>query len=114
MAITQKRLGGPSQLTTSSTSYYTVGSGVTTIVKQIILTNTTGSAKTATVRLVPSGGSDSSAVDILSAVTLAANETLTFNCSMVMNYTGGAGDQLKALASSETSVNITIFGIEES
>ena len=47
-------------------------------------------------------------------MTLAANETMAFNCSMVMNYTGGAGDQIKALASAAGAVNIAVFGIEES
>jgi hypothetical protein len=110
MALTQKRLVGPVQLTASAATYYTVGSGVTSIVKQIVLTNTTGSAKTATVRLVPTGQSTGVSYDILSAVTLAANETVSFNCSLVMT----AGDFISALASAGTSVNITVSGIEES
>jgi hypothetical protein len=116
MAITQKRLGGPSMLTASTAAYYTVPSGTTTIVKQIILTNTTASAKTVTVRLLPSGVNETATpnwVDIISAMTLSANETMAFNCSMVMNYTGGAGDEIKALASAAGAVNMAIFGIEE-
>lgn len=108
MALIQKRLGGPSQLTASSATYYTVPASTTTIVKQIILTNTTASAKTVTVRLYTSG-TENNTFDILSAVAIAANETITFNCSMVM----AATETIKALASSATSVNITIFGIEE-
>ena len=117
MAITQKRLAGPTQLGTTSVTYYTVPSSTTTIVKQIIVTNTSASAKTVTVRLVPSGDSEGAtpnSLDIISAMTLSANETMAFNCSMVMVYTGGAGDQIKALASAGGSVNISIFGIEES
>lgn len=114
MAVTQKRLSGPTQLTTVSANAYTVGSGITTIVKQIVLTNTTSSAKTATVRLVNSGGTDDSTKDILSNTSLAANETVVFNCSMVMVYTAGAGDRITALVSSNSSVNMTVFGIEES
>lgn len=108
MAITQKRLGGPSQLTASSAIYYTVPSATTTIVKQIILTNTTASAKTVTVRLYTSG-TENNTFDILSEMPLTANETVAFNCSMVM----GATETIKALCSSSTSVNISIFGIEE-
>ena len=86
--------------------------------KQIILTNTTGSAKTVTVRLKPANVSEASTHDILSAVTLAANETMSFNCSMVLNNNGSTSnstnsDQLTALCSSSTSVNISVFGIEE-
>jgi hypothetical protein len=113
MALTQSRLNGPTQLTTASSNCYTVSSGVTTIVKQIILTNTSASAKTATVRLVPSGGSDTSVSDILSNTSISANETIVFNCSMVMTYSNSAGDRLTALVSANSAVNITIFGIEE-
>lgn len=118
MAITQKRLVGPSQLTNSSAVYYTVPQSTATIIKQIILTNTTGSAKTVTVRLKPANVSEAGTHDILSAVTLAANETMSFNCSMVLNNNGSTSnstnsDQLTALCSSSTSVNISVFGIEE-
>lgn len=116
MPVVQKRLCGPSMLTASTATYYTVPVSTTTIVKQILLTNTTSTARTATVRLLPSGVNETATpnwVDILSSVTLAANETLAFNCSMVMNYSGGAGDQIKALASIAGAVNLTVFGIEE-
>ncbi len=116
MAINQKRLAGPAQLGTTSVAYYTVPAATTTIVKQVVITNTTASAKTVTVRLVPSGASEGAtpnSLDIISAMTLSANETMAFNCSMVMVYTGGAGDQLKALASASGAVNISVFGIEE-
>jgi hypothetical protein len=124
MPITQKRLfvsGSPSpqQLTASSAVYYTVPQGVTTIVKQIILTNVTASARTVTVRLKPQGVTEAATHDILSAVTLAANETLAFNCSLVMNNNGSTAsasnsDQITALCSAISSVNITINGVEES
>jgi hypothetical protein len=118
MAITQKRLAGPSQLTASTAVYYTVPISTTTIVKQIILTNTTASSKTVTVRIKPLGVTEASTHDILSAMTLAANETMSFNCSLVLNNNGSTAnatnsDQITALCSSATSVNITIVGIEE-
>lgn len=119
MAITQKRLAGPAQLTASSAIYYTVPISTTTIVKQIILTNTTASSKTVTVRLKPLGVAEASTHDIISAMSLAANESMSFNCSLVLNNNGSTAnatnsDQLAALCSSATSVNITVVGIEES
>lgn len=108
MTITQKRLAGPAQLTASSATYYTCPASTVTIVKQIILTNTTGTAKTATVRVYTSG-TENNTFDILSAATLAANETLALNCSIVM----AATETIKAFASSATSVNLTVSGIEE-
>lgn len=123
MAVTQKRLyvsGSPSpqQLTASSAVYYTVPQNTTTIVKQIILTNTTASAKTVTVRLKPLGVVEAATHDILSSVSIGANETISFNCSLVMNNNGSSAsatnsDQITAFASSATSVNITINGVEE-
>ena len=119
MAITQKRLAGPAQLTASSAVYYTVPQNTTTIVKQVILTNTTASAKTVTVRLKPLGVTEAVTHDIISAMSLAANEAMSFNCSLVLNNNGSASsatnsDQLTAFCSSTTSVNITVVGIEES
>lgn len=118
MALTQKRLAGPAQLTASSAVYYTVPVSTTTIVKQIILTNTTASAKTVTVRLKPLGVTEEATHDIVSAMSLAANETMSFNCSLVLNNNGSTAnatnsDQLTALCSSTTSVNITVVGVEE-
>jgi hypothetical protein len=118
MALTQKRLAGPAQLTASSAVYYTVPVSTTTIVKQIILTNTTASAKTVTVRLKPLGVTEAATHDIVSAMSLAANETMSFNCSLVLNNNGSTAsatnsDQLTALCSSATSVNITVVGVEE-
>lgn len=118
MAITQKRLAGPAQLTASSAVYYTVPQSTTTIVKQVILTNTTASSKTVTVRLKPLGVAEAATHDIISAMSLAANESMSFNCSLVLNNNGSTAndtnsDQLAALCSSATSVNITVVGIEE-
>ncbi len=123
MAVMQKRLyvsGSPSpvQLTTLPVVQYTVPEGTTTIVKQIILTNTTGASKTATVRLKPKGVAASATHDVLSNVTLAANETIAFNCSLVLENNGSVAndtnsDQIIALASAGSSVNIVINGIEE-
>jgi len=124
MPVTQKRLfvsGSPSpqQLTASTAVYYTVPQSTTTIVKQIILTNTTAAAKTVTVRLKPLGVTEASTHDILSAVSIAANETLSFNCSLVLTNNGSVAsattsDQITAFCSAATSVNMTINGVEES
>lgn len=121
MALTQKRLSGsssPTQLTTTSAVIYTVPQSATTIVKQIILTNTTASARTVTVRLKPANIAEASTHDILSSLSVAANETVTFNCSIVLNNNGSTSnntnsDQITALCSANTAVNISMFGIEE-
>lgn len=119
MAVVQKRLSGPTRLTTISTVGYTVPANTTTIVKQIILTNTTSSVQGVTVRLKPLNISEVNTHDILSNVVLNANETIAFNCSMVLTNNGGVAsnttsDQITFFCSSNSAVNATIFGLEES
>jgi hypothetical protein len=118
MAITAKRLSGPAQLSNTFVAQYTVPQSTTTIIKQIILTNITATAKTATVRLKPLNVVEANTHDILSNITLAANETVTFACSLVLRNDGGAAsnttsDVLVAFANANTSVNLTVVGIEE-
>ena len=119
MAITQKRFAGPTQITTANTVTYTTPISTTSIVKQIIMTNTTSSAKTVTVRLKPAGVAEANTHDILSAFAIAANETISFACSIVLTNNGSTAnatnsDQLISFASSNTAVNLTVVGIEES
>jgi hypothetical protein len=119
MAIIQKRLSGPTQITTANTVAYTTPLSTTTLVKQIIMTNTTASGKTVTVRLKPANIAEANTHDILSSFSLGANETISFACSIVLTNNGSAAsattsDQLVAFASSNTAVNLTIVGFEES
>lgn len=109
MALTQKRLFGPAAAVTSatddSTGRYVVPTSTTTIVKQILLCNTDSSARTV---IVAVGTTATAANRILSDLTISANETVSFNCSLVMT----AGEKLFFTASA-TSVTITVNGIEE-
>ncbi len=119
MAVLQKRLSGPTQITTANTVAYTTPLSTTTIVKQIIMTNTTSVAKTVTVRLKPAGVAEANTHDILSSFALAGNETISFACSIVLTNNGNtanatSSDQIVSFASSNTAVNLTVVGIEES
>ena len=119
MAVTQKRLSGPTQITTANTVVYTTPLSTTTIVKQIIMTNTTASAKTVTVRLKPAGVAEANTHDILSSFALSGNETISFACSIVLTNNGNTAnatnsDQLITFTSSNAAVNLTVVGIEES
>ena len=118
MALTQKRLAGPSQLTASTAVYYTTPISTTTIVKQIILTNTTATSKTVTIRLKPANVTEANTHDIFSSVTVNANETVSFSCSLILNNNGSTAnatnsDQLTAFCSAATAVNLTVVGVEE-
>ncbi len=119
MAVTQKRLAGPTQITTVTSVAYTVPINTTTIVKQILLTNTTASSKTATIRLKPLNVAEANTHDILSNISINANETVSFNCSMVLINNGNVAsnatsDQITFLCSANSALNVTIFGVEES
>ena len=109
MALTQKRLFGPAAAVTTatddSTGRYVVPSATTTIVKQIILCNTAASSATVKVAV---GTTATAANRILSDITLAANETVSFNASLVM-----AATEKLFFTASATSVTITVNGVEE-
>lgn len=115
MAVfTPKRLGNgaggvtPVQLTTSGTTIYTVPPSTTTTIKQILMTNATGTATTFTINLVKTGGTASAANQIYSSVILPANTTANIDLTQVMTV----GDFLVASAGANSAVNITISGVE--
>ena len=119
MPISQKRLAGPTQLTTSSTVQYTTPLSTTSIVKQIVMCNTTGSARTITIRLKPAGVAEANTHDFMSSFNINANETVSLSCSIVLTNNGSTAnasnsDQLIAFASANSAVNVMFMGIEES
>lgn len=101
MPFQHKRLVGPTVLTTSSVLAYTVPANKTSIIKQVVVTNTTASAATFTLRI---GVNDA----IFNAVSVAANDTMLINLSQVL----AAGETLYAVASANSTLNLTISGIE--
>lgn len=111
MAYTEKRLGsGPTALTAATdTTIYTCPTNqtTTTLVKQIIVTNTSASATVFFISLVPSGASVSTANRIFNSVSIASNETIILDVSQVMT----SGDFLSARATL-AGVNITVSGVE--
>lgn len=110
MAFTEKRLAGPTPLTSSvETTIYTCPTAQTTVttIKQIVITNTGVSASAISISLVPSGGTAGTGNRIFNTVPLSANETLILDVSQVMN----SGDFLSFLTTT-SGVNITISGIE--
>jgi hypothetical protein len=119
MALTQKRLAGPTQLTTTtSTVLYTVPQSTTTIVKQVILCNTTASAVTVTLVCKPLGVAQASTQNFFNTLSVAGNETLTFQTNLVLTNNGSAAsatnsDQILGYASANSAVNIFLNGVEE-
>jgi hypothetical protein len=120
MPLAQKRMVGPTQLTTTtSTVLYTTPISTTAIAKQIILCNTTGSAVTVTLVLKPLNVAQASTQNFTNALSLAANETVLLSTNLVLTNNGSTAnstnsDQIIGYASANTAVNIIITGIEES
>ena len=121
MPLTQKRLVGPAAFAITAgdiyTTPYNVGYVTTTVIKEIILCNTSASAQTVTLYLKPYGVTVASSHIFINALTLAANETVTLSTSLVLtnnNNTAGDtySDKIRGLASAVT-VNYILNGYEE-
>lgn len=113
MAFTEKRLGNtPTNLSANTeTTLYTCPTAATTstVVKQIVVCNTTGNAITFSLSLVPFGGTAGTANRLFSAMSVAANDTVFLDVSQVMT----SGDFISA-NSSASNVVVTISGVENS
>ena len=121
MPLTQKRLVGPAAFAITAgdiyTTPYNVGYVTTTVIKEIILCNTSASAQTVTLYLKPYGVTVASSHIFINALTLAANETVTLSTSLVLtnnNNTAGDtySDKIRGLATAVT-VNYILNGYEE-
>ena len=121
MPLTQKRLVGPAAFATTAgdiyTTPYNVGYVTTTVIKEIILCNTSASAQTVTLYLKPYNTTVGSSHIFINALTLAANETVTLSTSLVLtnnNNTAGDtySDKIRGLATAVT-VNYILNGYEE-
>lgn len=98
MANTPKKLfrGAAS---TGNTTLYTVPSSTTTVVTNIIVTNTSGSSQTFTINLAGSA--------IASATTIASNSLASFDIKQVIDATEAISGSASA-----TSVIFHISGVE--
>lgn len=84
---------------TSSTTLYTVPSGTTTVVSNIVICNPTSSEVTASLTI--------NAIDLLGSVSIAANSTAFFDLKQVI-----PASQVIAGSASSTAVDFHISGVE--
>lgn len=111
MAFTEKRLSGPTVLVANTeTTLYTCPTAqtTTTMIKQFIVTNTSASATTFALSLVPVTGTAGTANRLFNSLALLANETILLDVSQVMT----SGDFISARSATGSTVNVTISGIE--
>lgn len=109
MTVRARRLIDGSQLTTSQVTYYTAPANSRVIIQKLTLTNTTGTARTATVYLVPDGGSPTASNTLLSAVTVAAGYTM--DVVEAAGHVLEAEGTIRALADAGTAVTIQASGV---
>jgi hypothetical protein len=104
MPFVETRLISPTTLTTSAASaLYTVPTGYSAIIKQLVVTNITGTAATFTFYI----GAASAGNALFSGTSVAANDTVIINLSQVLT----TGEVLRALASTDSALNLTVSGV---
>lgn len=111
MATIPKRLVSGSQLTTVAATYY-AATNVRARIDALVLTNTSGGAVSATVYLVPSGGSAGVSNCILSNRSLNANES--YVVPGAIGQWIEAGGSIQALAGSNATITLVASGVEYS
>ncbi len=106
MATTPKPLysGQPG---TGDTLLYTAPAATSTIVKQITVCNTTGTAATITLGL-RSGATLAAANEILSAKSVAANDTYVLPLTHVLL----TGETIRALQGTSSALTVHVSGVE--
>jgi hypothetical protein len=98
------------RLQTTATTLVTAPTGADFLVKQLWVANVTAGAVTYSIRLVPSGGSPTSANAIAEGVSLAANTSALLAIGTDLRLVPGAF--LSALCGTNDAINIGGWGLE--
>jgi hypothetical protein len=102
----ESRLGGPTQLGTTTTTICTAATGYAEIIKQIIITNTDTIDRTVTLAI---GSAATAANRLLSALPIGANDVMIWDTALVLN----AGDTLQGLSDTAAKITVTVVGWEK-
>jgi hypothetical protein len=104
MADTLKRLIGPVSLGNSASTVYTAPPATTTVIRDWIACNETGSAATLTISV----GLDSAGRRLYKGVSVPANSTLQLTGSVVL----AAAEVVQAYSGTASALTLTASGIE--
>lgn len=110
MAVTGKRLVPGTQLGTGAGVLYTAGPSTRAQIQAMTVTNTNAAARTVSVHLVTSGGTADGTNIVLSAKSLAQNES--YRVIEAIGQWLESGGTIQALASAVSSVDLVASGIE--
>jgi len=103
---TETRLGGPTQLGTTTTTIATVAASRVEVLKQIIITNTDTVDRTFSLAI---GTAATAANRIISQLPIGANDIMVLDTALVLT----AGETLQGLADAASVVNVTVIGWEK-
>jgi hypothetical protein len=103
---TESRLGGPTQLSTTTTTICTAASSRVEILKQIIITNTDTVDRTVSLAI---GNAAVAANRLMSQLPIGANDIMVFDTAIVL----AATETLQGLADANSVINVTVVGWEK-
>lgn len=99
----ESRLGGPTQLGTTTTTIVTAAASHTYVLKQIVICNTDTVDRTVTLAI---GSAATAANRLMSTLPIGANDTIVFDTAIVL----AAGETLQGLADTASKVTVTVVG----
>jgi hypothetical protein len=102
----ESRLGGPTQLGTTTTTIATAATGYAEVIKQIIICNTDTVDRTVTLAV---GSAATASNRIMSALPIGANDVIVWDTALVL----AAGESLQGLSDTASKVNVTVVGWEK-
>jgi hypothetical protein len=108
--ITQGIVVSTQLSSTSATSVYTVPSNSSATIKHGVLCNTSASAVTVSLSVVPSGGTASASNRIISGVSLPANSSISLK-NYLEGAQLGAGDFISVTASVVDVLTVVLTGV---
>jgi len=103
---TEARLGGPTQLGTTTTTICTVSASRVEVLKQILICNTDTVDRTFSLAI---GTAATAANRIISQLPIGANDIMVFDTALVL----AASETLQGLADAASVVNVTVIGWEK-
>lgn len=108
--FSEKQLVAARSLPDSASVLYTVPASTQTIVKQILISNTTAADLNATLYFVSDGDSPNNSNAMFPDTLVSANSTLSIDIKSVLPI----ASSIHGLASASSSINIHISGVEVS
>jgi hypothetical protein len=103
---TEARLGGPTQLGTTTTTIATCAASRVEVLKQIIICNTDTVDRTVSLAI---GTAATAANRLMSQLPIGANDIMVFDTALVLT----AGETLQGLCDVANVVNVTVIGWEK-